>query len=215
MRTALSLALASACACGGRAATGSVAGVDGGAVGSSGSFGPGDSAAAEAAAAPYPDAGGAVVVGMDGGSGTLLDSGTPHGLTISCGAATCQVPQACCTEWSPPPPCPLGEACDPSPPTRTCESDAAELAQCWETFACSGPTDCANGLVCCATPGPDAGTLPVHITARCKTSCGPADIQVCATDTDCPAGQHCTACVGPAGSRCADFFSITIPRSCH
>ncbi|MBI2390468.1 MAG: hypothetical protein HYV09_12840 [Deltaproteobacteria bacterium] len=112
---------------------------------------------------------GAVIEGDGGASPT--DVGSKAG-GIRCGTATCDsATQVCCATFS-------GSSCVAK---GTCGG---------ASLACSDPSSCAPGQVCCASGGPGGGGG----STRCQTTCSGAVL--CATDADCRSGQRCVAAAG-------------------
>ena len=64
-------------------------------------------------------------------------------------------------------------------------------------FACDESADCASGQVCCAREAALCGSR-----ADCTANDG---VELCTSDTECPAGQRCIAYVVATGARACVF----------
>jgi hypothetical protein len=126
--------------------------------------------------------------GAGGGNGAPADAGPARVLppitATMCGTATCTATQECCIELA------TGKvACDTA-------CTGASIAA-----TCSSAASCTGGQVCCASldivgGGRRDGGGP---SASCQDSCAredagrgaAAEVQLCATDDECPAGDTC------------------------
>jgi hypothetical protein len=130
-------------------------------------------------------------------SGGLFDAGTPMQIGtrptsidggIHCAGmgmmGECASPQLCC--W--------GDQSQTLPPLPGCTTATSCSGS---SIACSATNHCATGQVCCFVFTGDAGAAATTgpFTAQCADQCPTGDMvhyQLCASDSDCPAGNTCS-----------------------
>jgi len=105
----------------------------------------------------------------------LIPSGTSQGAgAITCGAATCNAPDVCCSGGG------GGLMCS----TLTgCDNNGND------SYTCTGQANCAAPNICCVTYAMGAQQNDI---ARCQPACATANTdQVCQTDSECTGGMVC------------------------
>jgi hypothetical protein len=131
--------------------------------------------------------GGGTTGATGGGNGAPADAGParvlPPVTATMCGTATCTATQECCIELA------TGKvACDTA-------CTGASIAA-----TCSSAASCTGGQVCCASLDLVGGGRRDGggASASCQDSCAredggraAAEVQLCATDDECPAGDTC------------------------
>ncbi|MGA7119521.1 MAG: hypothetical protein WBY94_05445 [Polyangiaceae bacterium] len=105
----------------------------------------------------------------------LIPPGTSQGTgAITCGAATCNAPDVCCSGGGGGLMCSALTACDNNGN---------------DSYTCTGQANCAALSICCVTYAMGAQQNDI---ARCQPACGMANTdQVCQTDSECTGGMVC------------------------
>jgi hypothetical protein len=120
------------------------------------------------------------------GRGGPLEGGISDSSVMSCGTSPCDLSTSvCCTCANCALPFPTG--CFPSFP-------GCVPAGTYATLTCGGAANCSVHSQCCAsfTNGSLAG-------ASCQSSCSGGDVQLCASDGECPGNQTCTTLMSIPG----------------
>ncbi|MDP9002763.1 MAG: hypothetical protein M3O46_21960 [Myxococcota bacterium] len=148
--------------------------------GTTSSGGSGGTASSGGSGGSSSSSGGASSGGTDAGS--IIPPGATPGMgMVTCGGATCNAPDVCCSG---------GGGGGPM-----CQALAACNSAGNDSYTCTSKTNCTGAQICCVTFATGRGNNDV---SACQTTCtGNNRAQVCLTDSECPMGTTCRG-GGPA-----------------
>jgi hypothetical protein len=160
-------------ACGGSTQGTPDGGQDAGASGSSSGTGSSSGAASSSGSGSGGSSGSSG--GSSGGGASIIPAGaTPGAGMVTCGTATCNAPQVCCSGGGGGPMCSTITACNSGGN---------------DSYTCTGQANCMAPQICCVTYAMGRGANDV---SACQASCGMGNTaQVCQTAMECPAGMTC------------------------